>query len=191
MPGEGRCMYWERASPQNTGPFRVHDAFVEGALLDLRSRLARGPCNGNSNSETLAQARARAQALRSTRIDPVSQTRERQSGSSAPTFPIDDNSSIPVATISSIELTTSICLTFAANARRIPPLAHTGFAPLPVKLISRICSLSKKTRHFAAHKSLPPQRRLAHGRPFCVFHASDTVDYSRDVAGQPSSTNRF
>lgn len=34
-------MYWEGISPQNTGPFRVHDAFMEGALLDLQSRLAR------------------------------------------------------------------------------------------------------------------------------------------------------
>lgn len=33
-------MNWERESPQNTGPFRVHDAFMEGALLDLQSRLA-------------------------------------------------------------------------------------------------------------------------------------------------------
>lgn len=40
MLGERRHMYWERESPQNTGPFRVHDAFMEGALLDLQSRLA-------------------------------------------------------------------------------------------------------------------------------------------------------
>lgn len=36
-------MYWERVSPQNIGPFRVHDAFMGGASLDLRSRLQQGP----------------------------------------------------------------------------------------------------------------------------------------------------
>lgn len=41
MLREGRLMFRERVSPQNIGPFRVHDAFMEGALLDLQSRLAR------------------------------------------------------------------------------------------------------------------------------------------------------
>lgn len=41
MLREGRLMYRERVSPQNIGPFRVHDASMEGALLDLQSRLAR------------------------------------------------------------------------------------------------------------------------------------------------------
>lgn len=41
MLGDRSHMYWEGISPQNTGPFRVHDAFMEGALLDLQSRLAR------------------------------------------------------------------------------------------------------------------------------------------------------
>lgn len=51
-------MYLGSVSRQNTGPFKVHDAFMEGALLDLRSRLERTPVTvaGNNYGETVAQA---------------------------------------------------------------------------------------------------------------------------------------
>lgn len=67
-------MHRERASRQNIGPFRVHDAFVEVALLDLQSRLARTLVTvtvvGSGDGNTVAQAPARAPASRSSGPEP-------------------------------------------------------------------------------------------------------------------------
>lgn len=67
-------MHRERAPRQNFGPFRVHDAFMEVALLDLQSRLARTLVTvtvvGSGNGKTVAQARARAPASRSSGPEP-------------------------------------------------------------------------------------------------------------------------
>lgn len=64
-------MHRERAPRQNIGPFRVHDAFMEVALLDLQSRLARtlvtvtvvgsrngGPSSSSSSSLQIQWPRA-------------------------------------------------------------------------------------------------------------------------------------
>lgn len=107
-------MYWERVSPQNTGPFRVHDASMEGALLDLRSRLARTLVpvtvvgaklrNGGPSSSSSSSSRS-SFPHRPTAIGPTCST--------SPALPATtalDATPLQTSCGDGIESTTSICV---------------------------------------------------------------------------------